>query len=208
MSEILAAGGRGYLMPTILFVVILYAARGLYGLHGRRSQQRKEFLELWTASRTQDDLWLVVAVRHLFGTFLPAPIIRLALRQADQGQALLELCELWSLFQFNRDSQQVRWLRWQHRTLKQRKLARAWFSVAYFLCALLAVVAVNLAAAYGPTVFGGWLYGIGAVVSGLVAFVCLTREDTMKIALRVGSEWVDRINNASQPPQTMRGDMT
>lgn len=194
MSEILAAGGREYLIPAVLFLVILYAARGLFGLHGRRSQQRKEFLELWMTSRIQDDLWLEVAIRHLFGTFLPAPIIRLALRQADQGQALLELCELWPLLHFDRDSKQVRWLHDRHRALKQRKLARAWFSVAYFLCASLAVFAAKTALTYGPTVFAGWLYGVGAVVSGLVAFVCLAREDTMKTAVRVGSQWVGRIN--------------
>jgi hypothetical protein len=199
MGEILTTGGRGYLIPIALFALVLYAARGMFSLHGRRSQQRKEFLELWNESRIQDDLWLEVSIRHLFGTFLPAPIIRLALQQPDRGQALLEISELWPMFQLNRESSTVRWLRRRHLTLKRRKLARRLFLIAYFVCALAAVGAAQIAFKAGPASFSGWLYGVGAVVSGLAAFACLSREDSMKTAARVGEEWLVRINSANGP---------
>jgi hypothetical protein len=94
VKEIIAAGGSNLLIPAVLFVLMLYVTRGLSGLHGRRSQNRKEFLELWDSTRSQDDLWLEVVVRHLFGSYLPARIIRLALAQPDKAQSLLDLGEL------------------------------------------------------------------------------------------------------------------
>jgi hypothetical protein len=197
MGEIITAGGSGYLMPVVLFVLVLYAARGMFGLHGRRSQQRKEFLEFWNSLRVQDDLWLEASVRHLFGTWLPAPIIRLALRQPDRGQSLTELSELWPLLQFDRKFHNVRWLHRRHHTPKQRKFARFLVLAAYFLSALASVFAAKLAYQSGPTTFSAWLYGIGALVGGAAALVCLAREDTMKIAVRVGEEWVSRINETA-----------
>lgn len=91
IKELIEAGGSGYIIPAVLSVLVLYAVRGAFGLQGRRSQHRKEFLEMWDSSRTQDDLWLEVAVRHLFGTYLPARVIRLALAQPDTSQGLLIL---------------------------------------------------------------------------------------------------------------------
>lgn len=41
MKEILEAGGAAFLMPAVLFAIVLYLSRGLFGLYGRRSQNRK-----------------------------------------------------------------------------------------------------------------------------------------------------------------------
>jgi hypothetical protein len=69
LKDILEVGGAGYLVPALLLLCSLYVTRGLWGLHGRRSQHRREFLELWDSAQSKDDLWLEVAVRHLFGTY-------------------------------------------------------------------------------------------------------------------------------------------
>ncbi len=124
VKEIIAAGGSALLIPAVLFVLVLYVIRGLSGLHGRRSQNRKEFLDLWDSTRSQDDLWLEVVVRHLFGSYLPARVIRLALAQPDKAQSLLDLAELWPLFRFDPASQTVSWLHKRHDTLKRLKAGR------------------------------------------------------------------------------------
>lgn len=194
LKDIIAAGGTGYLIPAVLFSLALYVARGLFGWHGRRSQQRKEFLDLWDATRNQDDLWLEVAVRHLFGTYLPARVIRMALSRPDKTQALFDLSELWPLLRFDSESQTVEWTHRRHRTRAQRNFSRYLLLAGYVGCALLTTLLAVAAVRFGPATVYGWMYGICAVVSGIAAFACLTREDVLKLAADKGCEWVARIN--------------
>jgi len=199
IKELVEAGGSGYLIPVVLFVLVLYAFRGLFGLHGRRSQHRKEFLALWDSAHSQDDMWLEVAIRHLFGTYLPARVIRLALAQPDKSQALLDLSDLWSLIRFDPDSQTVSWLHKRHQTPGKRKASRVLLFVGYFVCAMSAVPSVLIAARSGPQTLAGWLYGVCAIVLGLIAFICLAREDIVKTAMAVGDAWLVRINRLAAP---------
>lgn len=200
IKEIVEAGGSGYLIPAVLSVLVLYAIRGVFGLQGRRSQHRKEFLEMWDSSRTQDDLWLEVAVRHLFGTYLPARVIRLALAQPDTSQGLLDLTELWPLFRFDPDSQTVRWMHRRHLTQKQRQKGRYVLLAGYFGCALMAALFALVAFQSGPSAASGWVSGICAVALGFLAFICLAREDTIKVAATVGDDWLARINRSTGKP--------
>jgi len=194
MTEILAAGGSAYLIPAVLFILVLYGIRGLFGLHGRRSQHRKDFLELWNAERAQDDLWLEVVVRHLCGTYLPAHVIRLAFKQPDRTQSLFDLAELWPLFRFDADSKTVSWLHRRHNTLAKRRLGRLVLLTGYFVCALIAILAALVAAKSGPGTLAGWVYGVLAVITGFLALISLMREDTIKTAATVGDYWLVRIN--------------
>ena len=108
MKELIEIGGIGFVIPAVLSVLVLYIARGLFGMHGRRSQARKEFLELWNDARASDDLWLEVSVRHLVGTYLPAHVVRLALAGPDKAQSLFDLAELWLLLRYDREARTVR----------------------------------------------------------------------------------------------------
>lgn len=206
VKEIIAAGGSALLIPAVLFVLVLYVIRGLFGLHGRRSQNRKEFLDLWDSTRSQDDLWLEVVVRHLFGSYLPARVIRLALAQPDKAQSLLDLAELWPLFRFDPASQSVSWLHKRHETLKRRKVGRTVLLCGYFASALIAVLSIFVAFQYGPASFSGWVYGICALVFGSLALIILMREDTIKIAATVGEDWLERINRSVAQPTQHRID--
>lgn len=197
MTEILAAGGTSYLIPAVLFVLVLYVARGLFGLHGRRSQSRKEFLELWESARSQDDLWLEISVRHLFGAYLPTHVIRIALQQPDKAQSLLDLAEVWSLFQFDPETRTVNWKNKRHLTSARRRGGQIALLSAYFACALFAVLSAVIAANSGPSSLLGWVYGFCATVLGALAIICLLREDTIKTAASVGQGWVDRINQSA-----------
>ena len=169
MKEIIAAGGSRLLIPAVLSVLVLYAIRGLSGLHGRRSQNRKEFLELWDSTRSQDDLWLEVVIRHLFGSYLPAHIIRLALAQPGKAQSLLDLAELWPLFHFDPTSQKMSWLHKRHETSKKRLVGRVTLLISYVALALIAALSALVAFQHGPSSFLGWLYGICALIFGLAA---------------------------------------
>lgn len=193
MKEILAVGGSAYLVPAVLFVLLLYVARGLFGLHGRRSQNRREFLELWDKARAQDDLWLEVAVRHLFGIYLPARIIRLALAQPDRAQSLLDLAELWPLLRFDAEAHCVSWRRSRYASLTRRRLGAAVLLAGYICLALLAMLAAFVAFT-GESTLLRWLYSLFAVVSGAWAVSFLARRDTMEVAVAVGDRWIACIN--------------
>ena len=113
-KDLISAGGPGLLIPVVLFALLFYAIRGLFGLHGRRSQHRREFLEHWDVKRIDDDLWLEVTIRHLYGTHLPAHVIRTAFAHPHTSQALLDLSELWPLLDYAPETRGVSWRHKRH----------------------------------------------------------------------------------------------
>ncbi len=121
MKELVDIGGIGFIIPAVLGLVVFHIARGLFGMHGRRHQSRKEFLELWDETRAGHDLWLETIVRHLIGTYLPAHVIRLALACPDKAQSLFDLSELWPLLRYDREARTVTWLHPRHRAAEKRK---------------------------------------------------------------------------------------
>lgn len=200
MREILEIGGAGFLIPVVLFVLVLYAIKGLYGLIGHRSRHRKEFLDLWDPARAQDDLWLEVIVRHHFGTTMPAGIIRLALAQPDKSRALLELCELWPLFRYDRETQTVAWLHRWHVKPKTRRLESRLMLGGYLVLALYALWTFTQVPEHGATTVNGWIHAIGGVVFAGWALAAIARYSTMTAATDNGDEWIRRINHHRQPP--------
>ncbi|MFZ2752998.1 MAG: hypothetical protein WAZ48_06080 [Lysobacteraceae bacterium] len=197
MDKIIELGGKGLLIPAVLSVLVLYAIRGLFGLHGQRSQHRKEFLELWDSARSQDDFWLEVIVKHLVGVYLPTRVIRLALAQPNRGEALFELAELWPLWRYNPEAQKVDWLSKRHRALTKHKAGRPAILFAYFACASIAVVSGVAAANFCPSTFSGWVFGSFAVLMIVAAVSCALYDNTIEIAIAVGDDWMDRINQSA-----------
>lgn len=204
MKELLAVGGSAFLIPAVLFGLILYATRGLFSLHGRRSQQRKEFLELWTGAQDKDDLWLEVAIRHLFGTYMPAHVIRLALNQSDNNQALRDLSELWPLLCFDDAAKTARWRNRVNGSYWYRKFKRYALLSCYVLLPLVAA-AMALIAIHSPVgSLASWTYWINAILLLVVAFICLEKSETAAVAERAGDAWLARFNStgASAPQPT------
>ncbi len=207
MKEILDAGGAAYLMPAVLFTVVLYLSRGLFGWHGRRSQNRKEFLELWDPVRSQDDLWLEAVVRHWLGTYLPAHVIRLAMAQPDKSQSLIELSGLWPLLRYDRNARTVSWLGRRHNAHVKRNAKRILFIAGYFLNMSISLAAAYAASQYGPNTLSGWVYGVFGVLALFLALICILEDDVVKAADLVGDAWIDRINRSVSPSGThSRGD--
>lgn len=208
MKELVDIGGIGLIIPGVLGIVVLHLARGLFGMHGRRSQSRKEFLELWDEARARDDLWLETIVRHLIGTYLPAHVIRLALTCPDKVQSLLDLSELWPLMQYDRETKKVKWLDDDNCDIARRKRGRIYLYLGYFVCAMAAFLLAVSAAKSGPQSVGGWVFSVLAVVLGSLAFFLLLRDNTMKVAVTVGDEWINRINASAAPAGTHSPDGT
>lgn len=192
-SDIITAGGPGLLIPVVLFALVFYAARGLFGLHGRRGQHRREFLEHWDPARTGDDLWLEVTIRHLHGTHLPAHVIRTALAQPNTSQALMELSELWPLLHYHPDTRQVSWKHRRHRSARSRALVRHWPMVRYFLFAFAGVGSGYLAVKVSGLT--QWVFAFFAATMAVCAFLTLLEADADKVAATVGEAWIGRIND-------------
>jgi len=175
IKDVIAAGGAGFLIPAVLFALLLYAVRGLFGLHGRRSQHRREFLDHWDANRIGDDLWLEVTIRHLYGTHLPAHVIRSALAHPHTSQALLDLSELWDFFDYDSDTKAIAWKHKRHRNVRTRSLLRHWPTLRYFLFAGVGAFAAYLATHVGG--FNQWMVSILALIMFAAAFLSLWHGD-------------------------------
>jgi hypothetical protein len=204
MKEILEAGGAGFLLPAVLFVMVLYAIRGVFGLHTWRGQNRREFLELWDKARSSDDLWLEVCVRHLFGTHLPSRVIRLALDQPDRSRSLADLSVLWDLLAFDPEHQTVHWRNTLPAKVARSRCGRGLCFVASYVCVLVDVIAAVIAAHYGHTHFAGWVYSVCALAVGAVALLCSSHDDAVKTAARAGNRWVDLINRSVANPSVTK----
>lgn len=194
IKDIVDAGGPSLLIPAIIFILVLYAARGLFGLHGRKGQHRKEFLDLWDRTKAEDDLWLEVTVRHQFGTYLPAHIIRIALKHPASSQALVDLSELWALLRYEASTQSVRWKHPRYEKLHRSPLRRSWPFIAYVLLASLGGLSALIAYHADHSLFVRWTYSFLSVVLIGAALIQLMRDEAIKVAAESGNEWIHRIN--------------
>lgn len=204
IKDVIATGGPGLLIPVVLFALLFYAARGLFGLHGRRSQHRREFLEQWDPARIDDDLWLEVTIRHLYGTSLPAHVIRTALKHPHSSQGLIDLSDLWELFDYDPTGRTVQWRKSRFRHTASHRLLRAWPFVRYMLFAC-----IGAGSAYLATMIGGvnkWIFSILARIMGVGALLSLWHSDVERAAATVGEAWRIRINADAEALHDLRSN--
>jgi hypothetical protein len=71
IQELLVASHGTLLVPLALLVALTVLAKGMFSLHRSKSQNRKDFLELWRGEHP-DDLWLEVAGRYSKWTIIVA----------------------------------------------------------------------------------------------------------------------------------------
>lgn len=162
---------------------------------GRRSQQRREFLEHWDPKRIDDDLWLEVTIRHLYGTHLPAHVIRTALAHPHASQALLDLSDLWPFFRYDAQTRTVAWQHLTYRSARARGVLRYWPTIAYVLLACLGMGSAYMAS--GLSGLNQWMYSFLAMMLIAIALICLQHGDALKVVARVGDAWLRNINAAS-----------
>lgn len=185
IQELLKANGD-LLLPLALLVATTTLAKGLFGVLRSRSQDRKDFLELWRAVHP-DDLWTEVAVRHLVGEYLPATVIRSLRTSPQAGRALIEVARSWPLLEIDDETSEIRWRHDRYSTPKRR---RAWwwiFGTGYFLLfggGLLTAYFLLVAPTSPPI---NWLYPAIGVVTGLC---CLNAQERLQTAGIAVPRWL------------------
>lgn len=190
IEELLKVGGEKLVVPVLVAVVGAALVKGVFGLHRSKSADRKDFLDLWVGRETHDDLWLEVAVRHLFGAYLPASLIRSLLQSPQAGRALLEISQCWDYLDMHDENGEVQWKERRHEHSWKRQRESKIFDAAYFLS-----MAISLLIAY--VTLRGWVGTVGSaiawvyvVIFGSFAFCCLAKADMLKTANRAVPRWL------------------
>lgn len=198
LKEVVEAMGQSAIIPAVMVVLAGYVVSTFIGLHRTKSQQRIAFLELWKGRHDMDDMAFEVAVRHLCGTYLPASVIRKICERDHCGEGLFEVARLWPLFSYDRTSGSVRWDKPEYAQIGKLKWASIRAQIGYFLVAFVAVGFLLLAIAAGPRNVLGWIFGVNALLWPVIAFSLLAKGEAFALAQRIGTQWLDRLNPASE----------
>lgn len=142
LDRLLDLTGSGAILPIALLVAAGWAIPGFFAFSRSRSQNRRDFLELWRDNPTPDDLWLEAMVRHVFGEWLPASLIRSLLKSPQAGRALLEVGSAWQWLEFNDESLEISWKARRYSSSRNRTLLIA---LKYLGYGVLMVIALSLA---------------------------------------------------------------
>ncbi|MEN1971285.1 hypothetical protein WCE34_02895 [Luteimonas sp. MJ204] len=199
IKELLEASGGRLLLPLAAVLAGVYLARGLFGLSRFRSQSRRDFLELFRDWQQRDDLWLTVAVRHLFGAYLPPALIRRLMAGPQPGRALLEVANAWDLIDLQDDTGEVYW---RSRFLGSERLRRFVKGSAMASYVMLAAAAVLLglgAYAGGWAIAAPWVLWVYAGFAAVLAFRCLDYGIEVERAHVAANRWC---RTKKPPPST------
>lgn len=190
IEKLLEASNGKMLIPVLCALVGAALVKGIYNLHRSRSADRRDFLDLWVRSERRDDVWLEVSIRHLFGTYLPASIIRSLMQSPQAARALLEVSEFWDLLEINDETLDVSWKKRSHTTMSGRRRWRYALNGLYFLSMGLALVCFYVAIVVDAKVMlvvSFWLYGL---FLGGVGMRCLHLADKLTTANTGAPRWL------------------
>lgn len=187
ISNLLAASNGGLLVPLALVIAATVVAKGVFSLHRSRSQDRKEFLDVWGRDHP-DDLWLEVAVRHLSGTYLPAKLIRMLRTSPQAGRAILEIAQSWPLLEMDDTNGDMRWASDRHATSRKRRSRIRALGVGYFVgMGLGGWLGLRFLEGSGPSHAIFWVYPIAGIMVGMV---CLYKAEQLETANRAVPRWL------------------
>jgi hypothetical protein len=190
IEKLMELEGGKFLIPVVVIVAVAAVVKGMFGIHLSRSSDRRDFLELFQKYQGENDLWLSVAVRHLFGAYLPATLIRQLMRNPQPGRALLEVADAWDLLDMANESGELHWRRRRFASPAFRRVLGWVLLASYFVLAGLALVLgyLNVVVGFdeiGPTVV--WIY---VLFMTLGAFWCLTYQENLKNAGKAAQRWL------------------
>lgn len=94
---------------VLFFSAVPLLSRGIFALKKSRSQQRREFLELWKDGDKSDDFWLELMIGHCFGRALPAALVRQVIRLPSAPAKLSDLSLSWSWLAYDTASARLHW---------------------------------------------------------------------------------------------------
>lgn len=190
IEKLIELGDGKFLIPLVIVVVGVAFAKSTFTLFRSRSQDRKDFLDLFRGHEAQSDLWVTVAVRHVFGAYLPSDLIRQLMSSPQPGRALLEVASAWSFIDVDDETNELSWRIKAFRSARFRKFSITVLAALYFVLAF-----VSLTLAYvclsgdveGKMLRIGWTY---VVLTGLGAFAALAYGDNLKDAHVAVSRWL------------------
>lgn len=190
IEKLLEIGNGKLLIPVLCALAGAVLVKGVFNLHRSKSADRRDFLDLWMRSQDRDDLWLEVSIRHLFGTYLPASIIRSLLQSPQAAQALLEVSEFWDLLEINDETLDLRWKKKRHATENARRYWRYASNVLYFVSMGLGLLCIYVAIVIDAKmtfVLSLWVYGFFLVIIGMR---CLHYADKLITASKGAPRWL------------------
>jgi hypothetical protein len=113
----LLSTGNWLACSIVCVFAIGFLIKGVFALKTSRSQQRKEFLELWKDGDKSDDFWLELMIRHCFGSALPAALVRRVMQLPASSVKLVDLAFAWSWFDYDPREGRLDWkAAWRRRS--------------------------------------------------------------------------------------------
>ncbi len=190
VEKLMDVGDGKLLIPLIVVVVGVAMAKGAFSLFRSRSQDRKDFLDLFRGHESQSDLWITVAVRHVFGAYLPESLIRQLMSSSQPGRALLEVGAAWDFIDMDDETGELSWRRKIFRTARARKIVVRTLRLVYFGLASLALWLIYLCLtgkADGHTLWVVWAY---AILTAAGALAALAYSDNLNDASKAARRWL------------------
>lgn len=189
VEKVLEFGGSNWLVPILIATAFVWLVNQITSLHQVKGTRRYEFLQLWSTNTSPDDVWLEVAVRHAFGEYLPASVIRMLMRSKYAARALLEVSESWPLLEYREETDEIVWRHAGHRSSGGRKLRQHAMLIGYAVLMLPAAGAATLLVKLGPT-SAQQLAWIPVVTLGAAAVGLLVRRERLKAAETAVPRWL------------------
>lgn len=185
-----SVGDGRLLIPLSVIFAGMVLVKAIFGLQRSRSADRKDFLELWAQSAEKDGIWLEVAIRHLFGAYLPATVIRTLLASPQAGQAFCDVSIAWSLLDMDDKTKDVRWKAPRHMSPRWRRFEVRALNFMYVLLGTSSIVAGLWAYKGGVGTLGAFNAWTFSFLSLGTAIACLVRADAIASADKSVPRWL------------------
>lgn len=156
---------KNSLLAYLLVVgsLIVAISKGGFALLTARNRSRQELIELWCSGDKADDFWLEMAIRHSFGGYLPAKVIRVIIKLNYPTVKLLKVSGSWSYLEYDDASNLISWRkRWRSRATF-RWIERIFLSLGYILFAAVAMYFFRLDGSLAAYVFVAYFFLVSAL---------------------------------------------
>jgi hypothetical protein len=174
----------------VLAVLSVSLAKGLFRVHQSKRAARKDFLDLWSGRDAHDELWQQTAIRHLFGEWLPVPVIRILLKSSQSGQALAEISGAWDLLEIDDETHALNWKGKRRQKPSFRRREIIFFNVLYWFFALLMALLIFYDLAPSHVDLGINMRWLLPIEMAVFFFACLVRHDDLKAAHTAVPRWL------------------
>lgn len=127
----------------VLAMVVVALVRGVFAMSKDRSQARKELIENWSkAQGDKDGFLLEMIVRHGFGAYMPADLIRIISAGYLGSEALANISSEWKWFEFDSSARKIAWKTPFRNKSWVRAIERVFGFVMYFVLGMIGVMLI------------------------------------------------------------------